>query len=192
MQPVSHGTVGISAMSKSRSTKPGKLRLNRVAGKSEGRDLIGRKTADKFLIRPYVRAGWCEIPVLIRPQHLGCRFAWLEIFRHSLFRFLVRVDHYLRVFTGKAAGKRKRAKNSNSKNLIHCQAFNVFGNQPNSSSWSEIPVDGQCARRSDLDEVTYFPDSVSKRTRSSFHNAAMVWLPCPRVLSLNGITNARP
>jgi hypothetical protein len=23
----------------------------------------------------------------------------------------------------------------------------------------------------------YFPDSVSKRTRSSFHNAAMVWLP---------------
>ena len=47
------------------------------------------------------------------------------------FCFLVRVDHYLRVFTGKAAGERKRAKNGNSKNLIHSQAFNLFANQPN-------------------------------------------------------------
>jgi hypothetical protein len=49
---------------------------------------------------------------------------------HTLFRFCVRVDHYLRVSTGEAAGKRKRAKNGNSKNLIHSQVFNLFANQP--------------------------------------------------------------
>jgi len=72
------------------------------------------------------------MPVLLRPPHLGCRDAWLVVsFRHPCFRFLVGVDHYLRVSTGKAAGKRKRAKNGNSKNLIHSQAFNLFANQPN-------------------------------------------------------------
>src|SRR5438067_11844536 len=57
--------------------------------------------------------------VLLRSSHLGCRHRWLVVFRHPFFRFCVGVDHYLRVSTGKAAGKRKRAKNGNSKKLIH-------------------------------------------------------------------------
>src|SRR6266576_68327 len=104
----------------------------KVGAKSEGSISVGQKTTGNL---PHgSEPDWRSMTVLLRPSHIGCRDRGLVVFRHALFRFGVRVDHYLRVSTGKAAGKRKRAKNGNSKNLIHSQACNLFANQPFSSS----------------------------------------------------------